>query len=966
MEKGNRTGIRRRLLAAGLTLAMLAAMLGAGTVSAKEETAPAEAYWSSFARDSGNAAVVDSKLPASLDEMEMILYGQEENLVSQDPIIVGERMYLVVASAGSSRRPVFDTLAVYDLEGNRLKETKLYGRTGYFSRICYGDGKIFVLLSDRIQAFDAETLESLWLTPAENQMLCTITYNDGYIYTGYTSGGSGGTGATEGAYVCLSTEDEDPSKTDEVKDYVWKSETGGYYWAGGVVVGSRIYFAGDSGVLYSHHLTEDIVYDAYDLGDLVRSNLIYDATTNRLIVATKNTAQLFTIELNRDGTFNRQTVRRTAEGVIGGVTGGVSAYNGRIYVPSGGMHALSSSFAVLDAETLEAAYYVEGLSSQSVPLITTAYASAENSRTVYVYAIDYVSGVGYVFEDQPGQTEYKEVMKIGTDVEIGGKRYRATGYNSSSFKADQYGNLYMIGGSNTYFGTYNGADYETGAASYALTVFRNVNAEFTAQDVENAISLLPGAQEAEYTDKKAVLAAEKRYEGLAPAEQTKVSNAAALTALTDRMDALTASLVAQAEAEIAKIPADITLADEAAVETASFLYGSLLEEDKRLVAGRETLAAAVEALYDLKGSIDGLIENIALLPDAAEVTAQDKAAVNELWAAFQALSEADRERVTNADRLLAAKDKLQELDDLVLLPSVEEKIAALPSAAQATLLEDEEAVKAVYEEFAALHANVQAQAAGREKLEAVYQAILGYRAAVDEIDRLIWNELDPQNITLADRETVAAIAAKYAALRDSEKACVQYYDDVIDAQAIIASLEKGVIPALVFDNIRDTDRDYTVSGEGYSITFNGLEIVRPADFRYGMTLGDTANSAAIEKLAEDPFAFSFDQSGAFPGRAAVELSVGGPDGQRVLYRYVADSGRAEKVQTVTVAGGKALLTLEEGGEYFIAVTLTTEAAPDSPSGEGVPSTGEATAAGGMILLALGALAALLAAKRGRR
>lgn len=51
-----------------------------------------------------------------------------------------------------------------------------------------------------------------WLTPAvKGQLICTLTYYDGYLYTGYTSGGGGGTQATDGGYFCISTADENPS-----------------------------------------------------------------------------------------------------------------------------------------------------------------------------------------------------------------------------------------------------------------------------------------------------------------------------------------------------------------------------------------------------------------------------------------------------------------------------------------------------------------------------------------------------------------------------------------------------------------------------------------------------------------------------------------------------------------------------------------------------------------------------------
>lgn len=69
----------------------------------------------------------------------------------------------------------------------------------------------------------------------------------------------------------FATKDENKEDGYEVKDYVWKDASSGYYWAGGVVVGDRIYYAGDKGKLYCHHLTRDIVYDTFDVGGRVRS-----------------------------------------------------------------------------------------------------------------------------------------------------------------------------------------------------------------------------------------------------------------------------------------------------------------------------------------------------------------------------------------------------------------------------------------------------------------------------------------------------------------------------------------------------------------------------------------------------------------------------------------------------------------------------------------------------------------------
>lgn len=72
-----------------------------------EAAGGADAYWASFARDSGNAAVAESKLPISLERTEILLNGQAEKLAAKEPVIVGERMYTVVGTK----------LACYDLQG---------------------------------------------------------------------------------------------------------------------------------------------------------------------------------------------------------------------------------------------------------------------------------------------------------------------------------------------------------------------------------------------------------------------------------------------------------------------------------------------------------------------------------------------------------------------------------------------------------------------------------------------------------------------------------------------------------------------------------------------------------------------------------------------------------------------------------------------------------------------------------
>ena len=119
--------------------------------------------------------------------------------------------------------------------------------------LCYGDGKIFVpvktnnmddgtgVVKAHLRVFDADTLEQLYITDdamATSDTQTAVMYHDGYVVTG----GYGG----KGFYVCYSTEDEDPTRGDEVKEAVWSIQTQdraqSFSWNGAAFVGDFVYY----------------------------------------------------------------------------------------------------------------------------------------------------------------------------------------------------------------------------------------------------------------------------------------------------------------------------------------------------------------------------------------------------------------------------------------------------------------------------------------------------------------------------------------------------------------------------------------------------------------------------------------------------------------------------------------------------------------------------------------------------
>ena len=65
----------------------------------------------------------------------------------------------------------------------------------------YADGMIFVALTNGVvQAFDADSLESLWIyhDPLKGQPNCPITVSNGYAYTGFWNSET-----RDGSFVCI-------------------------------------------------------------------------------------------------------------------------------------------------------------------------------------------------------------------------------------------------------------------------------------------------------------------------------------------------------------------------------------------------------------------------------------------------------------------------------------------------------------------------------------------------------------------------------------------------------------------------------------------------------------------------------------------------------------------------------------------------------------------------------------------
>ena len=320
----------------------------------------------------------------------------------------------------------------------------------------YYDGVVFVgLAGGRVQAFNAVTLESLWVYQNENggQPNCPITVCDGYLYTGFWTGEE-----TAADFVCLTVTDEDPSQTHEAKTAAWRyTHTGGFYWAGAYACADYVIVGSDDGAaegtagtsaLYLFDARSGAVLDkANDCVGDIRSTICYDG---QAFSFTTKGGYFYRVPVERDGDGWRFGELKSL--ALGGASTSTPVVaNGRAYVGVQGAGQFTQysghRIAVIDLEQ-EAPQIAYTVPTQGYPqtsgLLTTAYASKDGCN--YVYFIDnYTPGRLRVLRDSKRSPDDRRTAELSYDVAYAlfTPVSQHAAYAICSPIADQYGTLYF-------------------------------------------------------------------------------------------------------------------------------------------------------------------------------------------------------------------------------------------------------------------------------------------------------------------------------------------------------------------------------------------------------------------------------------------------------------------------------------------------------------------------------------------
>lgn len=206
------------------------------------------------------------------------------------------------------------------------------------------------------------------------------------------------------------------------------------------------------------------------------------------------------------------------------------------------------------------------------------------------------------------------------------------------------------------------------------------------------------------------------------------------------------------------------------------------------------------------------------------------------------------------------------------------------------------------------------------KLEQMLKEVETQAAEIEALDKEIWEGFDPLNITLKDKKEIERLLTAYYKIPEANRKHLQYGEELLRADSIIKKLEQEVIGAEIFENVKNSKKDYTYQGKGYTICLKGKNVYEPADMKAGIEIKEQKNSLEFETK----------ETGEFPGE--VEVAVNTALKESVYMLYYEKDGKQQEKQWVSVNNGQVVCDIECGGKYVLKKPKTENETAPSQTG----------------------------------
>ena len=305
--------------------------------------------------------------------------------------------------------------------------------------------------------------------------------------------------------------------------------------------------------------------------------------------------------------------------------------------------------------------------------------------------------------------------------------------------------------------------------------------------VENVKNKIDGIGEVTLSSSSTIKAARSAYNALTADQKKQVTNYDVLQKAESELSDLQ-----KADAVVTKIKniGTVTLKSESKIKQARTAYNKLTDKQKTLVTNYDVLEKAEKDLADLKAA-DQVSKNIT---NIGTVTLESEDAIKEARTAYDALTDAQKELVSNKDVLEKAESTLKELQDAKAADvKAAEEVTNKISAIGDITLESEDAIKEARTAYDALTDAQKELVSNKdvlEKAESTLKELQDAKAADVKAAEEVTNKISAiGDITLESEDAIKEARTAYDALTDAQKELVSNKDVLEKAETTLKELK---------------------------------------------------------------------------------------------------------------------------------------------------------------------------------